>query len=283
MTNYSGKKTLAYIRKFFQSNEYHTPQDMPRAIVDRLGLGSGTYLYTKYVGLILQGWVDVQRDQYDRAAYANTSFNVFRGIERSNGRFHITGLNYVHKLQKPVVFISNHMSTLENNVFPCLIAPYVPVTFVVKASLMRYPFFGKMIASRKPIALGRVNPREDLKKVMEQGCERLLSGTSVVVYPQGTRTLSFDPSTFNSLGTRLAKKAGVRVIPVAVKTDFWRNGRILRDFGPIDRKQPIHIEFGAPVVVTENSKEAHHQIVEFICSRLNKWQGLNQDCGTAVS
>ncbi|MCP5097939.1 MAG: 1-acyl-sn-glycerol-3-phosphate acyltransferase, partial [Chloroflexi bacterium] len=204
--------------------------------------------------------------------------DVLQAVERSNGRFHITGLNHLHNLKDPVVFVSNHMSALENNIFPCLIAPFMPVTFVVKASLLRYPFFGKMIASQNPIALGRVNPREDLKKVMEQGCERLQNGISIIVYPQGTRTMDFDPSTFNSLGVRLAKKAGVQVIPVAVKTDFWQNGRFLRDFGPIKREQPIHIAFGAPIDVSSNSKVAHRQALDFICTHVSEWQGLEDNC-----
>lgn len=36
----------------------------------------------------------------------------------------------------PVVFVSNHMSTLETFVFPCIIAPVMKVTFVVKDSLV---------------------------------------------------------------------------------------------------------------------------------------------------
>ncbi|MCP4935072.1 MAG: 1-acyl-sn-glycerol-3-phosphate acyltransferase, partial [bacterium] len=173
MTSYSGKKTLAYFKDYFRGDNYHTPDNRSRALVDRLAFGSGAYLYTHYaVGVIAKGWYLVSRGRYDRIAYIKSAFDVLQAVERSNGRFHITGLNHLHNLKEPVVFVSNHMSALENNIFPCLIAPFMPVTFVVKASLLRYPFFGKMIASQKPIALGRVNPREDLKKVMEQGCER---------------------------------------------------------------------------------------------------------------
>ena len=37
----------------------------------------------------------------------------------------------------PVVFIGNHMSTLETMVLPGLIAPHREVTFVVKESLVK--------------------------------------------------------------------------------------------------------------------------------------------------
>ena len=53
----------------------------------------------------------------------------------------------------------------------------------------------------------------------------------------------FKPEEFNSIGVKLAKKAGVPVVPVAIKTDFWGNGRIIKELGPIDNKKTIHIKF----------------------------------------
>ena len=48
---------------------------------------------------------------------------------------------------------------------------------------------------------------------------------SVWVFAQTTRELLLDPKKFNTLGIKLAKRARVPVIPVAVKTDAWGMGK----------------------------------------------------------
>ncbi|MBW2177934.1 MAG: hypothetical protein JRH03_13480, partial [Deltaproteobacteria bacterium] len=52
----------------------------------------------------------------------------------------------------------------------------------------------------------------------------LQRNVSVLVFPQTTRGLRFDPDKFNTLGIKLARRAKVPVIPVAVKADAWGVG-----------------------------------------------------------
>jgi 1-acyl-sn-glycerol-3-phosphate acyltransferase len=194
-------------------------------------------------------------------------------IERCGGRFHITGLNNMREIKGPVVYISNHMSTLETMVFPGLIAPFREVTFVVKDSLVKHPFFGAVMRSRNPIVVSRENSREDLMIVINKGMELLARGISVVIFPQSTRNTEFHSSAFNSLGVKLAGKAGVPVVPVAIKTDFWENGRIFKDLGPISRNKPIHIEFSSPMQIKGNGKDENQRIIDFISEKLRSWGG----------
>jgi 1-acyl-sn-glycerol-3-phosphate acyltransferase len=84
------------------------------------------------------------------------------------------------KTDGPVVFVGNHMSTLETFVLPCVIQPVNRVAFVVKESLLTTPFFGPVMRSRDPVVVGRKNPREDLKTVLEQGAEKIKNGISVI-------------------------------------------------------------------------------------------------------
>ena len=70
---------------------------------------------------------------------------------------------------------------------------------------------------------------------------------------------------------KLAKRADVPIIPVALKTDFQQPGRLCKDFGPVDRSKTIRFEFGGPITVTGNGKETHKEIVQFIVTRLRQW------------
>jgi 1-acyl-sn-glycerol-3-phosphate acyltransferase len=196
---------------------------------------------------------------------------IFRMIEKCGGRFSIRGLNNLKEAEGPVVIVSNHMGTLETMIFPFLIAPIMRVTFVVKDSLVKNKIFGPIMRSRNPIALSRSNSREDLLKVMTEGKKLLKDGISIIIFPQSTRQAGFDPLKFNSLGTKLASRAGAQVIPVAIKTDFWGNGKKIKELGPLNRDHTIFMDFGRPIDVEGTGKEAHQSVINHIDSNLKKW------------
>jgi 1-acyl-sn-glycerol-3-phosphate acyltransferase len=145
------------------------------------------------------------------------------------------------------------------------------VTFVVKESLVKHPLFGPIMRARDPLVVKRNNPREDFQRVIIKGKEFLASGTSVIIFPQSTRTVEFISEEFNSLGIKLARAAGVQVLPVAVKTDFWENGKYLKDAGPLNRNRPIHMVFGQPFSIQGSGKDEHKRIIDFIINNLQQW------------
>ena len=259
------------MRSYFPNDDYKTPPDTKRALSDRILLDSRWPLYGMLLGAVLEARAASVKGIYDDTFWAESSYRVFRSIERCGGRFSITGFDIVRRIEPPVVFISNHMSTLETQVFPVLIVPFMPVTFVVKDQLVKGPLFGPIMRSRDPITVARKHPGEDLKRVLTGGVERLKKGVSIIVFPQSTRVTTFDERDFNTLGIKLARRAGVATVPVALKTDFWENGRILRGFGPKSRSRTIHFAFGEPIDPGINGKTAHRRIVDFISQKLDSW------------
>ena len=133
------------------------------------------------------------------------------------------------------------------------------------------PVFGPVMSSREPVVVGRENPREDLRTVLEEGSKKLAAGRSIVVFPQSTRALDFNPSEFNTLGVKLALKAGVPVVPVALKTDAWGVGKIIKDFGPLDKNKKVHFAFGKPMEIKGRGAEEHREIIAFIQESLARW------------
>jgi 1-acyl-sn-glycerol-3-phosphate acyltransferase len=141
----------------------------------------------------------------------------------------------------------------------------------VKEDLLDYPAFGRVLRALGAIGVGRRDPREDLRRVLEQGETALRAGRSVLVFPQATRDAVFRRREFNSLAVKLARRTGAPVAPVAVKTDFLGIGRVLRDFGPLHRGRPVMLRIGAPLAVTSGGREAHEKAVEFIAATLREW------------
>lgn len=192
------------------------------------------------------------------------SSEVIELCESVGGRVEITGLENLRSVSGGVVIAANHQSTLETLLFPTIMDGLKPVTFVVKKSLVTGWAFGPIMRLFNPIALDRKEPKVDLNKVMKDGTAALQEGKSVVLFPQGTRCKGFDPSTFNSLAVKLAKRAGVPVVPCAVKTDFWENGKILSTIGDIYPGRTIHMAFGPAITIDGAGKKEQRQLLEYI-------------------
>jgi 1-acyl-sn-glycerol-3-phosphate acyltransferase len=256
---------------YFDSYNYESPLKPP-GFKEWLLRDNWFYFLLKYGIIVLRTRKEAINNIYSTKEWMDSSIEVFRLVEKIGGRFQITGMENIMKVDKPVVFISNHMSTLETMIFPGLIAPHRKVTFVVKESLVRHPLFGAVMRSREPIVVGRADPRKDFETVMTEGLELLNKGISIIIFPQSTRSSVFNPEEFNSLGVKLARKAGVQVVPMAIKTDFWGNGKVIKEIGKLDHSKLIHIKFAEPFPVTGSGKDENQRIIDFIIEHLKKWQ-----------
>jgi 1-acyl-sn-glycerol-3-phosphate acyltransferase len=256
---------------YFPDDQYHTLPDTPRAWGDRLLLNSRLYFWANFVRIVYRARGLAKQGRYDHAAWVRSSYEVLKLAEACGGRFHITGLDHVRAAGNAAVFVANHAGTLDATVLPALIGSIRPLCFVVKSSLINYPIMGPVVEASRPIVVGRANPREDLQHVLQEGNERLAAGTSVMLFPESTRSATFDPDRFNSLGAKLARKADVPLLPIALKTDFLGMGGLVREFGPLHRERPIHLAFGPPISVTGTGKAAHQQSVTFIAQKLAAW------------
>ena len=270
-------------RTLLSSDEYITEADKPRDLLDRLALNTRLYFHIRFVGIVFATRGEARKGVYDSARWVSSSQEIFDLIEDCGGRFKITGLEHIKNCKSPVVFLSNHMSTLETMIFPGIIQPLKNTTFVVKDALVRHWAFGDVMRSRNPIVLSRHHPREDFGIVMEQGLERLSRGISVIIFPQSTRRAEFIPAEFNSIGIKLALRAGIPVIPVAITTDFWANGKYTKNLGRIRRKRPIRIAFGEPINISGQGKNEHRQVIEFIQTHLDHWEEEDLKAGLPLA
>jgi len=261
----------------FSGDSYNSPEDIPRCLREYLMLGTRWSPYTKFFGIMFRSRALAIRGLYDDEAWADSSMDVLDALERCGARFHISGMDNIRALTGPAVFVGNHMSTFETLILPGLINPIRLCTYVVKEKLLHGLVWGPIMRSRDPISVTRKDPRKDLDTVMNEGARHLANGRSIIIFPQGTRKDVFVRNELNSLGVKLASRAGVPVVPVAIKTDYWGNSPIFRGFGPVHRNRPVMIEFGAPLPVSGRGKAEHEAILDFIEGRLRTWGAHVQD------
>lgn len=242
----------------------------PLALLSRLFPSASYYIHL--IDIVYRASRKARVGEYSDSCWIESSLEVLENLEKVGVRVEISGIENVLEQSGPVVFIGNHMSMMETLLLPAIIQPIKPITFVVKESLLEYPVFKHVMRARNPVAVSRTNPRQDLKVVMTEGQARLRNGISVIVFPQTTRSHLFSPEQMSSIGVKLAKKADVPVIPVALKTDCWQNGRWLKDFGRLDVAKTAHFAFGRPIAkVVGKGDEEQFLVNTYIAEELQRW------------
>ncbi|GAQ95345.1 1-acyl-sn-glycerol-3-phosphate acyltransferase [Thermodesulfovibrio aggregans] len=227
-------------------------------------------VHTSVVKKIILSAIKTKKGKYTYEELVIDGLKILDIMRNVGCKISIKGTENLKKLKPPCVFIANHMSTLETLVLPAVIGKDFRVTFVVKNSLLKYPFFGKILSALNPIPVTRKNPKEDYRVVMTEGLKRLQEGISVIVFPQATREVVFDSTKFNTLGIKLAKRANVAAVPIALRTDAWGVGKIFKDFGKIDPSKPICFFIGKPLYIEDKGVREHLEIIQFIENSLKK-------------
>ncbi len=253
----------------YENNVYRSQNGLVLRPLARM-LPSVTF-YRLFIQVVWRASSLARRGLYRDEDWVASSLELLGYLEQIGLRIDVSGIEHIRNLAGPGVIIANHMSILETLLLPGIIQPIRPVTFVVKQSLLDYPVFKHIMRSRDPIAVSRTNPRQDLKVVMEEGVRKIQEGRSIIVFPQTTRSHVFNAEQMSSIGVKLAKKASVPIVPLALKTDAMRNGSYLKDFGTIDRSKAVCFAFAPPVQVTGKGNEEQELVNRFIAEKLRQW------------
>jgi len=111
------------------------------------------------------------------------------------------------------VFVSNHVSYMDT---PVVLA-HIPVQFrfLAKKGLFRVPFLGYHLTRAGHLPVPRDNPRDAVKTMSEAGRIIRERGISVLIFPEGGRSLE-GLKPFKEGAAYIAIKAGVPIVPVAL-------------------------------------------------------------------
>jgi 1-acyl-sn-glycerol-3-phosphate acyltransferase len=180
------------------------------------------------------------------------------------------------KQEGPVIYLCNHMSTIETIMLMPALLSYGPFSYVAKASLAHLPFLKKAAEHMRMVPIGRKSPREDLMNMLKVGVERISGGESFLIFPQGRREKVFSRKVYSSIGAKLAEKAGCPIVPIVVDTSCQptRDKGILRhlfkDFGPVDTSKDIRCCCG-PAIPNGKAKVMHEAAFDWMAGKLEEW------------
>lgn len=205
--------------------------------------------------------------------WAHFCFECVRSAEGYGTPVTLEGWNQRKDYDGPVVYLANHMSTLETILLPAVLLTYGPFNTVVKASLAHLPCLERASAHMGLVPVTRTNPRADLMTIFKVGCERIARGESFLIFAQGTRQPVFSRAGWSSIGAKLAEKAGVPVMPIALKTDILptrpEGKGWAKDFGTVDPSKDIRVACGP--VLAGKAREMHQASFDWIKAKLDSW------------
>ena len=161
------------------------------------------------------------------------------------------------------VYVANHQSYMD---IPILFA-YLPVPFriMAKASLFSIPIVGWHLRRTGNLPISFTNVRADARRLLE-AVRYIREGHSIVVFPEGRRSVSGGIEEFKTGIFLAALKAGAPIIPVTIRG----TRRVLpRDSWTI---RPGHVEliFDSPVVTTGLGKERLDELVARVRQRIEE-------------
>jgi 1-acyl-sn-glycerol-3-phosphate acyltransferase len=154
-------------------------------------------------------------------------------------RLAVTGQAYIDPT-KTYLIMGNHQSLFDLFVVPAAI----PGTYVAVEAAYHFaiPLWGSLVTRWGCIPIHR----HDLEKAKESlaiARQRLRSGDSIIILPEGHRTLTGRMGPFKKGPFHLARQAGVDILPFAIRGLFDYNSKGTFQLNP----KPVEVRIGRPI------------------------------------
>ncbi|WP_026886518.1 lysophospholipid acyltransferase family protein [Clostridium beijerinckii] len=166
----------------------------------------------------------------------------------------VTGTENIPEEQ--CVFVGNHSSILD--IIILLYTVNKKMGFIAKRELLKTPILGYWLKKSKCVPLDRSNTRAAIASINE-AIENIKNGSSMVIFPEGTRNKEGKVGQFKKGSLKLATKSQALIMPVSID-------RASRAFEDTRKFKPtkIKVVFGKAIDTKNLSKEEEYNLAENI-------------------
>ena len=186
-------------------------------------------------------------------------------------RISIEGAEHL-KTEKPCVLIANHQSLMDIIVLFTITS--MNLRMVLKKELLCIPIFGWCLWWNRFISIDRSSRRKALRSI-DRGARKIQKGTSVLLFPEGTRSNDGKLRPFQAGSFIMAIKSQVPIIPITIsgtinvvhktsplKFNFNKEVRVIVS-PPVDTSrykidQRDELKDEVETVIRENYKKIRH-------------------------
>ncbi|MFO7715815.1 lysophospholipid acyltransferase family protein [Desulfosarcina sp.] len=154
-------------------------------------------------------------------------------------RLMVAGLSHLDRT-RTFLIMGNHQSLFDLFVIPAAI----PLTYVAVEAAYHFsiPLWGSLVTRWGCIPIHR-NNLEKSKQSLEIARQRLREGTSILILPEGHRTLTGEMGEFKKGPFHLARQAGVDILPFAISGLFDYHSKGAFQLNP----KLVHVSIGPAI------------------------------------
>lgn len=169
----------------------------------------------------------------------------------------IRGLDRIDR-HKAYVFAANHQGWFD--IFSILAKLPVRFSWLAKEELFRVPVMGRAMSATGYIPIDRSDRRKALES-MNKAAMRVRNGTSIVIFPEGTRSPDGVLQDFKKGGFMLAIKSRQPVVPISISGSYSilpKKGDWLISPGRID------LTIGMPIATSKYSTKDRDRLIQTV-------------------
>jgi 1-acyl-sn-glycerol-3-phosphate acyltransferase len=166
----------------------------------------------------------------------------------------VTGTENIPK--EDCVFISNHQAIFDG--FTLLAYIDKPFGFIAKEEIKKIPLVSSWIKAIGSIYINRKSPRESIKNITE-AVEKISGGHSMVIFPEGTRSLESKMNLFKKGSMKLAIRSKATIVPITIDGTY----NVL-EVGSKVRGNKVRMVIHKPIYVNLLSKEELYNLSEYV-------------------
>jgi len=165
-------------------------------------------------------------------------------------RVRVEGMEHIDP-DKTYIFAGNHLSQYDIFSFQGYFSH--DFRWIAKKELFEIPVFGQAMHRVGYIAIDRSHGRQAIKS-LDKAAQRIAAGSSVLIFPEGTRSPDGHLKEFKAGAVLLAIKAGVPIVPLGFNGSY----EVLPKGKLLPRPGEIIIRLGEPIA-TDQFKSSDKQ------------------------
>lgn len=158
--------------------------------------------------------------------------------------------------QGPCVFVPNHQAIFDAFILGAFIDK--PFGFIAKKEIKKIPLVYGILKVFNTVFIDRKSPKDSVRAI-NQGVEILKQGHCMVIFPEGTRSLSSEMNNFKKGSMKLALKAKVPIVPITLDGTY----RVLEN-GEHVTGNTIKMVIHKPIYTDNLSREEQNELAEKI-------------------
>ena len=136
----------------------------------------------------------------------------------------------------------------------------------------RYALLRNWMTNLHCLFLDRKDIKQGLKTILT-GIEKLKSGISIFIFPEGTRNKVNDTFLpFHGGSFKLSQKSGCPIVPIALNN----TSAIFEDHLPKIKKAHVIIEYGKPIYPQELDKETQKNLAGYVSGQIQEMYFKNK-------